>query len=164
MICVYTTHRYKIGWYKAIRAFQLNECSCHSIQFEMWCRGSLFFANVWSTLMNSSACDLVSLSSAFKTEPACVRLIHFSTWDTLSNHKQAHMLYPNYAMTTCYRSVKKIVIGLSHNYIHSFWCLIYMCQAKQFYSSNSNANLKTITLSIVNCELNLYICVRNDKS
>lgn len=150
MICVYTTHRHKISWYKAKRAFQLNECSCHSIQFEMWCRGSLFFAYVWSTLMNSSACDLVSLSSAFKTEPACVRLIYFSTWYTLSNHKQAHMLYPNYAMTTCYRSVKKIVIGLSHNYIHSFWCLIYMSSKTVLFIKQQ---CKFKNDHTVNCEL-----------
>lgn len=91
----------------------------------------VLFANVWSTLMKSSACDLVSLSNALTTEPACVRLIYFSTWYTLTNHK-INTCYPKYAMTTCYRNVKNILIGLSQNYIHLFLCLYLYVKQNSF--------------------------------
>lgn len=69
-------------------AFRRNERSCATISFE------IVLVNVWSILMNQSGNNSVFIINSVKTEPACLRLIYFSTWYKLWNR-----------MSTCYRSM-----------------------------------------------------------
>lgn len=69
-------------------AFRRNERACATISFE------IVLVNVWSILMNQSGNNSVFIINSVKTEPACLRLIYFSTWYKLWNR-----------MSTCYRSM-----------------------------------------------------------